>query len=72
MLYVGLISDKSEAEVTLNLKEKNYRLQVQKNHLLAGDHCKKKKKENTQHNTEKRFQARKENSFTVYFYTRDK
>ena len=49
MLYVGLISDKSEAEVTLNLKEKNYRLQVQKNHLLAGDHCKKKKKNTTQH-----------------------
>lgn len=48
MLYVGLISDESGAEVTKK-KKKNYRLQVQKNHLLAGDHCKKKKKKNTQH-----------------------
>ena len=72
MLYVGLISDKSEAEVTLNLKEKNYRLQVQKNHLLAGDHCKKKKKkENTQHNTEKKISSKKRKLlYSLFLHTR--
>lgn len=69
MLYVGLISDESGAEVTKK-KKKNYRLQVQKNHLLAGDHCKKKKKKYTTH--KKRFQARNRNSYKVYFYTCDK
>lgn len=57
MLYVGLISDESGAEVTKK-KTKNYRLQVQKNHLLAGDHCKKKKKKI--HNTQKKIPSKKQ------------
>lgn len=69
MLYVGLISDESGAEVTKK-KQKTIACRYKRTICLRATIVKKKKKKYTTH--KKRFQARNRNSYKVYFYTCDK